>query len=210
MNSIKAYYIILLSSMFLLSCESKIKVDKAYQIKVFEIANKWQKYEPLISIKITKEIKSFSVNELVFLVTWDEKLAINENKGGFYEGIKWLDIYKNDEKIQTFENIKDEDNIGQINLNIFDFNFDSELDFYLPLGSCGKSCYYKYYIYNPTQKKFEHNDILDYKRIQEVNTKEKLIKTVMEGNCCEGDYYIYKADGPKIIDVEKIHIQEGL
>lgn len=206
MSSIKAYYVVLLSSMFLLSCENKIKVDKAYQVKVFDIANKWQKYEPLKSITINKEIKSFSVNELIFLVIWNEKLAINENKGGFYQGIKQLDVYKNGEKIQTFENIKDEDNIGQINLNIFDFNFDSELDFNLPLGTCGKSCYYKYYIYNPTRKTFDQNDTLNFKRIQEVNTKEKLIKTVMEGTCCEGDYFIYKVNGLKLFEVEKVHI----
>lgn len=207
MSFIKAYYIVLLSSVFLLSCENKIKVDKAYQVEIFENANRWQKYEPLMSITINKEIKSFSVNELAFLVTWDEKLAINENKGGFYEGIKRLDIYKNDEKIQTLENIKDEDRIGQINLNIFDFNFDNELDFTLPLGFCGKSCYYKYYIYNPTQKIFNQIDTLNFKRIQEVNTKEKLIRTVMEGTCCEGDYFIYEVNGLNLKQLKKVHIK---
>jgi hypothetical protein len=207
MSFIKAYYIVLLSSMFLLSCDNEIKVDKAYQVKVLEIANKWQKYEPLKSITINKEIKSFSVNELAFIVTWDEQLAMNKDKGDFDKGIKRLDIYKNGEKIQTLESIIDEDRTSQIILNIFDYNFDGELDFTLPLGYCGKSCYYKYYIFNPTQKKFEHIDTLDYKRIQEVNTKEKLIKTVMEGTCCEGDYYIYKIDGYRINEKEKVHIK---
>ena len=27
----------------------------------------------------------------------------------------------------------------------------------------------------------------------------------MEGTCCEGDYYIYKVDGLKIYEIDKIH-----
>lgn len=179
-----------------------ISLVQEYELPSIETTDKWQEYKPLI-IKVNSEVKQFKINDFMFIVTWKDSLCVNENKSNdYYRGIKKLDIIKDGKTIQTIENIKDEDGLAEITLNVFDFNFDGYFDFTLPLNACGKSCYYKYYLFNPKTNNFISIVKWNYVRIKEINYKLKQIETEYEGNSTRGVNYIYQIKDTSLVDVK--------
>ena len=165
-------------------------------------------YEPTEEITITKKTKHFKLQGYDFKVFWNEHFNYVENLNSYYGGIAKLEISKNNKLLQTLDTIADEDAMGEIHLTASDFNFDGKIDFTLPLGACGKGCYFKYYIFNPNENKFTYVKSWDYMRIQSTKSEEKLIRTVVEGTCCSVDYTIYKVDGLNLIELKKIHLKQ--
>ena len=163
-------------------------------------------YEPTEEITITKKTKHFKLQGYDFKVFWNEHFNYVENLNSYYGGIAKLEISKNNKLLQTLDTIADEDATGEIHLTASDFNFDGKIDFTLPLGACGKGCYFKYYIFNLNENKFTYVKSWDYMRIHSTKPEEKLIRTVVEGTCCSVDYTIYKVDGLNLIELKKIHL----
>lgn len=164
-------------------------------------------FELLKEITITKETKEINLDSIVFKSNWNEKYAYSSNLERYIGGINELKIYKGKDLVQTIDSVKDEDALGEINIRFADFNFDGYLDFTLPLGYCGKSCYFKYFLYSPLDKKYINVIDWDKIRIQSVNRQKKLIRTVMEGTCCEGEFYIMQTEGLKLLEIKKIEIK---
>lgn len=169
---------------------------------VFEIT---KVYEPTEQIVITKNTKHFKIQGYDFKVYWNDHFNYSENLERYIGGIAKLEILKNNKLIQVLDTIPDEDATGEIRVTTSDFNFDGMIDFTLPLGSCGRGCYFKYYIFNPYENKFLYASKWDYMRIQSIKPEEKLIRTVVEKDCCLADYIIYKVDGLKLTELKKIH-----
>jgi hypothetical protein len=161
--------------------------------------------KPEYEITISNTTKSFKINEFVFKVNWKDSLFYIENNRVFMPGIKKLTILKNKKIIQVFDSIPDEDNIGEIRFTAYDYNFDGHVDFTLPLGFCGRGCYFKYYLFNANNNKFEYAPDWDYVRFQEVNPSTKFVRTVVSSSCCGADYLIYKVDKKGLIKIKELH-----
>ena len=92
-----------------------------------------------INIKITKDTKSFKVNDLDFVSSWNSKMTPNE-KYGYLGGIKNLKIFYKDKQIDEKVNLPDNIGLGYVFMRFYDYNFDGFLDFTIQVD-CGKSCY---------------------------------------------------------------------
>lgn len=160
---------------------------------------------PIENFVITKDKQHYKIQEYDFKAYWSEHFNYSENLKRYVGGITKLEISKNNKLIQVLDTIPDENAIGEIRVTTSDFNFDGLIDFTLPLGTCGKSCYDKYYLFNSIENKFIYVNTWDYMRIYCIKIKENLIKTVAENRCCQADYTIYKVDGLKLTEVKKIH-----
>lgn len=169
---------------------------------VFEIT---KVYEPSEQIVVTKNTKHFKIQSYDIKVYWNDHFNYSENLERYIGGIAKLEILKNNKLIQVLDTIRDEDATGEIRLTTSDFNFDGMIDFTLPLGACGRGCYFKYYIFNPYENKFVYASKWDYMRIHSIKPEEKLLRTVVESTCCQADYTIYKVDGLKLTELKKIH-----
>lgn len=194
---------------------SKVLTDStSYENKITEVMNEnhledtYAVNEPFLPIKefeITKNTKQFKFQDYHFKVYWNDHFNYSENLEKYVGGIAKLEILKNNILIQVIDTIKDEDALGKIHLTFADYNFDRLIDFTLPLGTCGKGCYYKYYLFNTNERKFVYESSWDYIQINKVKPAEKLIQTVVERSCCLADYTIYKVDSLKLTEVKKIH-----
>ena len=160
---------------------------------------------PIKEFVITKNTKQLKFQEYNFTVYWNDHFNYSENLERYVGGIAKLEILRNNKLIQIIDTIKDEDALGKIHLIFADYNFDGTIDFTLPLGTCGKGCYYKYYLFNTNELKFVYESSWDYIRINTVKPAEKLIQTAVERSCCKTDYTIYKFDGNTLAEVKKIH-----
>ncbi len=169
---------------------------------VFEIT---KVYEPTQQIVINSKTKHFKIQGYDFKVYWSDHFNYSENLERYIGGIVKLEISKNNKLLQVLDTIPDEDAMGEIRLTTSDFNFDGLIDFTLPLGACGKGCYFKYYIFNPYENKFVYASTWGYMRIHSIKPEEKIIRTVVERDCCLADYTIYKVDGLKLTELKKIH-----
>ena len=165
---------------------------------VFSQNNDWQEFsrEEKTTININRT-KIYEFANFSFDVVWDSNLSYSENIG-YYGGIKKLGIYKNDKKLQTINDIEDSIALGNISFVLYDYNFDGYLDFTIPLD-CGKTCWVKYYLYNPISNEFEHREDWDYLRIQKIDKKNKRILSEQDGNH-EGNQKIYQIQGIKLIE----------
>ncbi len=92
-----------------------------------------------------------------------------------------MEIFLNNSPIYSIENMEDIVATGTIIFDFFDYNLDGIMDFRVPI-SCGKSIYYKYYIFNSLKNTFEHVQSWDYLRIFKINIKEKKIVRYPDGN----------------------------
>jgi hypothetical protein len=162
-------------------------------------------YCPNKIVVITKDTKHFTVAGYKFKVFWNDHFNYSENLSRYLGGVIKIEISKNNKLLQVIDTIADENGIGEIQLTAYDYNFDGLIDFTLPLGTCGRDCYFKYYLFNPYENKFAHLNLWDNLRIQSVNPSEKLIKTVVDISCCNADYTIYRVDGNTLNEVKKIH-----
>lgn len=146
---------------------------------------------------VTKETQKFSIDEFRFEIIWDEKLSYSSNIG-YYGGIKSLKIYKNNQLLNTFENIEDILALEEINFNFYDFNFDGYMDISLPIDA-GKEIWYQYFLFDKTQNKFIHLNDWDYIRIQKMNKKTKQILTQPSGTAIDGIQELYQVSGLNLI-----------
>jgi len=143
--------------------------------------------------------ETFSIDDYTFEIIWGNKVSYTE-KLGYYGGISSIKIYKNKALINTFSNIEDTVALGEIHLTFYDYNFDGHLDFTLPID-CGKSCWYKYYLYNPKTNKFQHSKDWDYLRIQKINKEMKLILSQPDGAATESQQKVYQIDEFKLFEL---------
>lgn len=170
-----------------------------------DIYNITKIYRPNKIVLITKDTKHFTVAGFQFKVFWNNHFNYSENLSRYLGGVTKIEISKNNKLLQAIDTIADENGTGEIQLTAFDYNFDGLIDFTLPLGTCGRDCYFKYYLFNPYENKFTHVDLWDRLRIQSVKPTEKLIKTVVVNSCCKADYTIYRVEGNTLTEVKKIH-----
>lgn len=147
---------------------------------------------------ITKSIK-FKINNLEFDVIWDDKLIPNENLGHL-GGIKKLSISDNNKIIDNHVDIIDNVGLQYVIINFYDYNFDGFIDFSIQ-DECDKNCYYKYYLYDKTQKKFIYQKSWDYLRIQKVNKTKKLIRTQPDGMIDNRE--LYKVEKNELIKLKR-------
>jgi len=163
----------------------------------------WFFLKSVTTLKFTKTNTTHKIDDFLFEAIWDEKLRkINDEK--YSSGISELKIFRNGNLIQTIENIKDKIGLGYIHFAFYDYNMDGHLDFTVPLN-CGKSCYYHYYLFNPTTNNFEYQEQWDYLKVFKLNKVSKQILSVPEGTASEGTQKRYKVEGFKLIEVETIH-----
>ena len=165
----------------------------------FSQNNNWQEFsdEEIIILNMN-DTKAYHIENLKFNVTWDSKLSYSDNIG-YYGGIKELHIYKSNKKIQSLFDIEDTIALGDLNFRFYDYNLDGYLDFSIPLN-CGRSCWERYYLYNPTSEVFEHKKDWDYLRIQKIDTKNKRILSVQDGNG-PNNQKIYQIKGLQLIQL---------
>jgi len=179
---------------------ASLQVDDTFKITTV--------FEPKLDISITNETKSFKVDGFNFSITWSDSLLFSKDYDRFIPGIKKLVIAKGKKVIQIFKNIPDEDAVGLIRFAAYDYNFDGNIDFTLPLGASGKSNYFKYYLFNPNKNEFEYVSSWDHVRFRDINPKEKLVRTVVEGTCCSVDWKIYKVNKTELTELAKFHSGE--
>jgi hypothetical protein len=155
----------------------------------------WQLFsnENIQYIKVSKS-GTYELNEITFKIIWDNKLSYSENIG-YYGGINTLTVYKNNERIQTFNDIEDNIALGTINFKFYDFNFDGFLDFTIPINSRWEM----YFIYNSQSKKYEHLEEWDYLRVQKIDKKNKLIMTQPDGMI--DNRKTYQIKGNQLIEI---------
>jgi len=143
--------------------------------------------------------ETLTVADLSFQAIWDDELSYSSNIG-HYGGIEELRVFKNKKHLQTIKNIEDGIALGDIKLDVHDYNMDGYLDFKVPI-SCGRSCNYSYYLYNPQTKKFEHRKEWDYLRIQKMDREKKQITSQPDG--MEDNRKTYQVEGLKLIEIKK-------
>ena len=142
--------------------------------------------------------ENFSVKNFTFEIIWDNKLTPNE-KFGYLGGIKSMKIYRDNIFLNTILNITDEIGLGEIYFRFYDYNFDGNTDFTLPINSKWE----KYYLFNPTNKNFQNYVDWDYLSIQKVNKKDKLILSHPDGNSEIDNRKLYSIIGQKILEIQK-------
>ncbi|SDS51078.1 hypothetical protein SAMN05216503_3293 [Polaribacter sp. KT25b] len=152
-----------------------------------------------IVFKTVNKSQIFKVNNFKFNVTWDKKLSYSNNLGS-YGGIKELKIYKGNKLVNVFKNIEDPNALNQIVFRFFDYNLDGYIDFSVQIDS-GKSTWEKYYLYNPTENKYEHIETWDYLRIQKIDKTNKRILTQPDGNVDNRE--LFKIEGVKLIEIKR-------
>lgn len=164
--------------------------------------------QELIVHQISKNNTSFSIKNLKFEITWNEKMYYSKNTKSYYGGISKMEIYQNGKRIQTLKNIKDYIGLGYIDLRFFDFNMDGHIDFTIPLDS-GRSVGESYYLFDPKQHKFIHQKDWDYLKIWSFNPNKKLITTRSYDNCCIYDEYTYKVNGLILEKINHEHFESA-
>lgn len=149
---------------------------------------------PIKVVTISKSgIQNIGLFELKTL--WDDKLSYSSNIG-YYGGIKELSIYLNGTQVNVLKNIEDYVALGDIRLEFFDFNFDGILDFRMPI-SCGRSCNFKYYIFNLGTNQFDYSSSWDYLRILKVNFEALQIIPIPDGNY-DNERKLYQINGMRL------------
>lgn len=145
----------------------------------------------------------FEIDNYTFYVILDDKLIYDKNENRYYPGIRSLKITNNGRIVNIIEGIVDKIGHGTIKFSFYDYNFDGYLDFTLP-KDCVKSCYVRYYLFIPTENKFQHFNKWDYLRIQRINKEKKQILTQPDGTATDGWQKLYQVKGNELIELEKI------
>ena len=153
--------------------------------------------EDITHYTISKSEKC-NIDKFTFEIVWDNQLTHNE-KFGYLGGIKSMKIYKDNILINTILNITDEIGLGEIYFRFYDYNFDGNTDFTLPINSKWE----KYYLFNPTNKNFQNYVDWDYLSIQKVNKKDKLTLSHPDGNSEIDNRKLYSIIGQKILEIQK-------
>ncbi|MGR7813169.1 XAC2610-related protein [Lacinutrix undariae] len=164
---------------------------------IFAQKNEWIDFskEKTERLKIDKT-GIYKVQNYTFDVIWDEKLDYSNNIG-YYGGIKKMTIYKDNKQIQVLNDIEDTIALGEINFCFYDYNFDGELDFTIPINYK----WLRYYLFIPKSNKFENLKDWDYLKIQKVDKKNKRILTHPDGNATVDNRKTYKIKGLDIIKI---------
>ena len=179
-----------------LSCSSERNNNESEVIEESLIFQDFSE-EEIYSIRIDSTQKHV-IGDFVFDAYWDEKLSYSENRGEYYGGIKNLVISRNEDQLQTINKIEDEIGLGDIIFKFYDYNFDGYIDFTIPID-CGKSCFEKYYLFNPELNQFIHKKSWDYIRIKKIDKTNKLILTVPDGIASQSTQKTYRVSGLDLI-----------
>jgi len=168
------------------------KIRSTFELKPF---NK----ESITSIKVNKSME-FTNSGLKFRMLWDKKLSYSDNLG-YLGGIKSMNIIRRDETINKITSIEDKVGLGEIILTFYDYNFDGYDDFTIPI-ECGKTCWNKYYLYNPKLEKFQHKPEWDYIKVKQIDKLNKWIQSEPDGNSDYGKSKLYKINGLNLYEIE--------
>lgn len=145
----------------------------------------------------------YKVNNLNFDVTWKQRIGTTE-EGGPASKISEMRISYKDRYLQTIKDIEDVNNINNVYFYFYDYNMDGYLDFKVP-RSCGKSCYFKFYLYNPKTNQFEYHKEWDWLRIRAMNKKTKQILKPADGHAY-GEEKLYQVKDNKLILIKQTKI----
>ncbi|WP_066224156.1 XAC2610-related protein [Formosa haliotis] len=151
------------------------------------------------TLKVTQS-EVFKYNDFQFHVTWNDTLSYSGNIG-YYGGISELKVFKQDKLLQTAQDIEDGIGLGEIVIELYDYNMDGFLDFSV-VRECGASCYYAYYLFDTTLQKFVHQESWDDIRIQKLNKIEKLIAVYPDRFEGHTTNTLYKVKGSTLIRVK--------
>ncbi|SDQ18726.1 XAC2610-related protein [Flagellimonas zhangzhouensis] len=165
-----------------------------------DIKGNWELFskEPKISKVVSKNLE-FKVDKFKFNFSWNNELSYSNNIG-YYGGIQTLNIYLDDEKTQTIQNIEDGIGLGKIPFVFYDFNLDGNIDFSVPINDNWS----QYYIYNPTTKKFVHEEDWDYLKIQMIDKKNKKLLHLSKTNFPDDQSQIvYLIEGDRLVRQNK-------
>ena len=157
-------------------------------------------YSKVEGIKVTKSCE-FNVEDYTFQVEWDNNFEYDINNDRYYGGISSMKIYSDRYLLDTIFDIEDGIGLGNIRFRFYDYNFDGHIDFTVPI-SCGKTCYVKYYLFNPTENKFQHYKSWDHLNIQKINKKEKQILSDLEGTLTDGWQILYQVKGSELMELK--------
>mgnify|MGYP001355367899 CR=1 FL=1 len=130
---------------------------------------------------------TIQTGNLKFEILFDDKLSYMD-KLGYYGGIREMKIFKNGKHIQTMHNIEDPTAIGIVDFSVGDYNLDGHPDIKMRLNDN----YFKFLLFNPISKKFEHIESWDYLRTRHFNTVKKQLLTNPEGTAVYGEFYLYQ------------------
>lgn len=145
------------------------------------------------TIQVIKDTNTFTVSNLEFISSWDDKLSYSKNIG-HYGGIAELKVYKDNNYLHTINAIKDHIALGYITFTFDDFNLDGYLDFTVPLNEK----FPMYYLFDPKTQKYQRAEDWDYLRDYKVDETTKIITTNSY------DYIrakTYQIDGLKLIEI---------
>ena len=184
-------------------------VPKPEPEKVRVLEKGWEIFEEYKRVDVDSSVHSFTVDDFAFTVVWGKDPEVAKKMGDYtYEGqILEMKVLKNNKQIQVFKSLENGDGFEKIYINFHDYNFDGNLDFAIKSGvRSGKFVHESFYLFQPNIQQFKYIPDWDWIKVDIVNTKKKLFKTVMDGNCCEGDIYTYKPNKNRLVEVEKEHI----
>ena len=181
--------------------------SKPEKVRVLE--NGWEIFEVYKRLDVDSSVHSFNMDEYTFTVVWgkDPEVAIKMENYTYEGQILKMEVFKNNKRIQVLYNLENADGFEKMYINFHDYNFDGYLDFAIKSGvRSGKFVHESFYLFQPKQQQFKYIPDWDWIKIDIVNKKKKLLKTFMDGNCCEGDIYTYKVNKNSLVEVEKKHI----
>jgi len=160
----------------------------------------WELFSNEIKIsKVVSKNLDFKVDKFRFNFIWSNELSYSNNIG-VYGGIQALDIYIDDEKTQTIQNIEDRIGLGEIPFVFYDFNLDGNIDFSIPINDNWS----QYYIYNPSTKKFVHKEDWDFLKIQMIDKKNKRLLHLSKTNFPDNQSrIIYLIEGDRLVRQNK-------
>lgn len=156
----------------------------------------------MIYITVTAKTQKFKVTNFTFESVWDSKQNYSKNIG-FYGGIKALKVYRDKKPLITIYKIEDALALGEIYFEFYDYNFDGDIDFSVPMDS-GKGIIRKYYLFNKELNQFKHYKDWDGIGIDAINPSKKQIKSNDAYNALHGTNYIYQVSGYKLRLIEKL------
>ena len=155
------------------------------------------KSDDIIHYTVNKT-KKFRIKNLTIEIIWDEKMSKNKYLKDL-GGIKSMKIYKDNQLTNTIQNIEDKIQLREINFHFYDFNFDGNLDFTIPINAGWR----KDYLYNPTNNTFQNYEDWDYLKIQKINKKNKQILSQPDGNI-PNSRELFQINGNEIIKIKNI------
>lgn len=132
---------------------------------------------------------------------WREDIP---NEDGYeVVGLRELRIFRNGKYMQSLYNIGDDASFDSLVFYFYDFNMDGHLDFRIR-RTCGKSCFYSYYFFDPKTEKFIRVKDWDYIRPALLSKQKKQFWEYPEGTAEWGYERLYQVKGVKLKIIKEI------